>query len=113
MWNERENNGKTIVVSININGGETVMVSSEVTFNTDGTDPSTCFVNFGGESELGFYQLYNEGTGWNLRFIAFPATASDVGAIAAPASASAGQFLVYDGSTWVAQTLATWQGGNY
>lgn len=39
--------------------------------------------------------------------------ASDVGAIPAPASASAGQFLVYDGSTWTAQTLATWQGGSY
>ena len=39
--------------------------------------------------------------------------ASDVGAIQAPASASAGQFLVYDGSAWTAQTLATWQGGSY
>lgn len=39
--------------------------------------------------------------------------ASDVGAIPAPASASAGQFLVYDGSAWTAQTLATWQGGSY
>lgn len=40
-------------------------------------------------------------------------SASDVGAIPAPASASAGQFLVYDGSAWTAQTLATWQGGSY
>lgn len=40
-------------------------------------------------------------------------SASDVGAIQAPASASAGQFLVYDGSAWTAQTLATWQGGSY
>ena len=30
-----------------------------------------------------------------------------------PASATAGQFLVYDGSAWVAQTLAAWQGGSY
>lgn len=34
-------------------------------------------------------------------------------AIPAPSSASAGQFLVYNGSAWVAQTLATWQGGSY
>lgn len=42
-----------------------------------------------------------------------PTTASDVNAIASPLSASAGDFLVYNGTTWVAQTLATWQGGNY
>ena len=40
-------------------------------------------------------------------------TAADVGAIAAPSSPSSGQFLVYNGSAWVAQTLATWQGGSY
>ena len=39
--------------------------------------------------------------------------AEDVGAIAAPASASSGQFLVYNGSAWAAMTLATWQGGSY
>lgn len=113
MWAAQDSDGKTIVVTVNINSGETVLTSSEVTFNTNDGSPSTCFVNFGGESELGFYQLYNEGTGWELHFVAFPATASDVGAIAAPESASAGQFLVYDGSAWVAQTLATWQGGAY
>lgn len=113
MWAAQDSDGKTIVVTVNINSGETVLTSSEVTFNTNDGAPYTCFINFGGESELGFYQLCNEGTGWNLRFIAFPATAEDVGAIAAPASASAGQFLVYDGSAWVAQTLATWQAGSY
>jgi len=40
-------------------------------------------------------------------------TSSDVGAISAPSSASAGDFLVYNGSAWVAQSLSTWQGGNY
>lgn len=40
-------------------------------------------------------------------------SASDVGAIAAPSSPTSGQFLVYNGSAWVAQTLSTWQGGNY
>lgn len=111
LWAAQDS--KTVVVTLNISSGETILTSSEVTFNTDGTDPSTCFVNFGSESDLGFYQLYNEGTGWELRFVVFPATAEDVGAIAAPASASAGQFLVYDGSAWTAQTLATWQGGSY
>lgn len=42
-----------------------------------------------------------------------PSSAADVGAIAAPSSPSAGSFLVYDGSAWTAQTLATWQGGSY
>ncbi len=42
-----------------------------------------------------------------------PTAAADVGAIPAPASASAGQFLVYDGTEWVATTLATWQAGSY
>lgn len=40
-------------------------------------------------------------------------TASEVGAIAAPASPSSGDFLVYDGSKWDAMTMAEWQGGNY
>lgn len=34
-------------------------------------------------------------------------------AIPAPASPSSGQFLVYDGTAWVAQSLEEWQGGNY
>lgn len=40
-------------------------------------------------------------------------TAADVGAIAAPASPATGAFLVWNGSAWTAQTLSTWQGGNY
>lgn len=40
-------------------------------------------------------------------------SAADVGAIAAPSSPSSGQFLVYNGSAWVAQSLSTWQGGSY
>lgn len=34
-------------------------------------------------------------------------------AIPAPSSPTSGAFLVWNGSAWVAQTLATWQGGNY
>ena len=40
-------------------------------------------------------------------------TPADLGAIAAPASPTSGDFLVYNGSTWVAMSLSTWQGGNY
>lgn len=34
-------------------------------------------------------------------------------AIPKPTSATTGQFLVYDGSKWAAQSLSTWNGGNY
>lgn len=39
--------------------------------------------------------------------------AADVGAIASPSSPASGAFLVWNGTAWVAQTLATWQGGSY
>lgn len=45
--------------------------------------------------------------------LSIPSTAADVGAIAAPANPSSGQFLVYNGSAWVAQSLSTWQGGSF
>lgn len=35
------------------------------------------------------------------------------GKISAPSSPATGSFLVYNGTTWVAQTLQTWQGGSY
>ena len=37
----------------------------------------------------------------------------DTSKITAPSSPATGAFLVYNGSAWVAQTLATWQGGSY
>ena len=40
-------------------------------------------------------------------------SAANVGAIALPVSPSSGDFLVYNGSAWVAQSLSTWSGGNY
>lgn len=45
--------------------------------------------------------------------LSIPSTAADVGAIAAPASPATGAFLVWSGSAWTAQTLATWEGGSY
>ena len=35
------------------------------------------------------------------------------GYIPLPSSPTSGDFLVYDGSDWVAQSLSTWQGGSY
>jgi hypothetical protein len=46
-------------------------------------------------------------------FPTIPSSAGDVGAIALPSSPSNGDFLVYNGSSWVAQSLSTWQGGSY
>lgn len=40
-------------------------------------------------------------------------TASNVGAIPAPASATSGQFLVYNGSAWVAQTVPNANGEKF
>ena len=37
----------------------------------------------------------------------------DTNKISKPASPASGAFLVWNGTAWVAQTLATWQGGNY
>jgi hypothetical protein len=38
---------------------------------------------------------------------------SDTSKITAPSSPATGAFLVWNGSAWVAQTLAAWQGGSY
>lgn len=40
-------------------------------------------------------------------------TADDLGVIAAPANPSSGDFLMWDGATWSAQTIQTWTGGDY
>lgn len=40
-------------------------------------------------------------------------SAADLGVIAAPSSPSSGDFLTYNGSSWVATSLSTWQGGSY
>lgn len=40
-------------------------------------------------------------------------TAANVGAIALPSNPSINDFLVFNGSAWVAQSLSTWQGGSY
>lgn len=37
----------------------------------------------------------------------------DTDKIDKPSNPASGAFLVWNGSTWAAQTLATWQGGSY
>lgn len=37
----------------------------------------------------------------------------DASKISKPSNPATGAFLVWDGSSWTAQTLAVWQGGNY
>lgn len=78
--------------------GWTVTVRENYTKIVAGTDMSSSYSS-------GTLTLNFNGT--------IPSTATDVGAIAAPSTASSGDFLVYNGSAWVAQSLSTWQGGSY
>ena len=40
-------------------------------------------------------------------------TGTTLGVIDAPSSPATGAFLVWNGSSWVAQTLSVWAGGDY
>ena len=86
------------VYKLNKTSGWTVTVRESYTKIVAGTNMSSS---------------YSSGT-LTLNFNgSIPSTAADVGAIAAPASANSGDFLVYNGSTWVAQSFSAWEGGNY
>lgn len=69
------------------------------------------FVNAAGAASAAPVQSVNGQTG--TVSLTIPSTASDVGAIAAPSSPASGAFLVWNGTAWAAQTLATWQGGSF
>ena len=67
-----------------------------------------------GLSKLAGVDLKNE----TVTVGTYPATSKAaintmIGSIQAPSSASAGDFLCYNGTSWVATTLSTWQGGSY
>lgn len=64
-----------------------------------------------GDNGKSAYEYAQDGgyTGTEAQFAAKLA-AND---IPAPSSPASGAFLVWNGSAWVAQTLATWQGGSY
>lgn len=90
-----------------------------LTLSFDGTIPTKTsdltndsgFVDASAAASAAPVQSVNGQTG--TVSLSIPSSAADVGAIPAPSSASAGDFLVYNGSAWVAQSLSTWQGGNY
>lgn len=90
-----------------------------LTLSFDGTIPTKTsdltndsgFVDASAAASVAPVQSVNGQTG--VVSLSIPSSAADVGAIPAPSSASAGDFLVYNGSAWVAQSLSTWQGGSY
>ena len=65
-----------------------------------------------GAGDVGFNssEEYNEGTvGAELSEL----NRQLIDKITSPTSPASGAFLVWNGTEWVAQTLATWQGGSY
>lgn len=90
-----------------------------LTLSFDGTIPTKTsdltndsgFVDASAAASVAPVQSVNGQTG--TVSLSIPSSAADVGAIPAPSSASAGDFLVYNGSAWVAQSISTWQGGSY
>lgn len=90
-----------------------------LTLSFDGTIPTKTsdltndsgFVDASAAASAAPVQSVNGQTG--TVSLSIPSSAADVGAIPAPSSASAGDFLVYNGSAWVAQSISTWQGGSY
>lgn len=88
------------VYKLDKNSGWTVTVRESYTRIVAGTGISSSY-----SSSAGTLTLSLNGT--------IPSDAEDVGAIAAPSSANSGDFLVYNGTNWVAQSMSTWQGGSY
>lgn len=65
-------------------------------------------------ANLGASAAVGNGTTWaRSNHVHKRPTAAEIGAIAAPSSPASGAFLVYNGTAWVAQTLATWQASSY
>jgi hypothetical protein len=87
------------------------ITSADVPTKTSDLTNDSGFVNASGAASAAPVQSVNGQTGAVV--LSIPSSASDVGAIAAPSSPATGAFLVYNGSAWVAQTLATWSGGSY
>lgn len=69
------------------------------------------FVDSTGVASAAPVQSVNGQTGAVV--LSIPASASDVGAIPAPSSPTAGQFLVYNGSAWTAQTVPSASGVSF
>lgn len=88
------------VYKLDKNAGWSLTVRESYTRIVAGTNMTSSYSSSAGTLTLNF-----DGT--------IPSDAEDVGAIAAPSSANSGDFLVYNGTAWVAQSMSTWQGGNY
>lgn len=96
------------VTSVN---GQTGAVTVAVPTKTSDLTNDSGFVNAAGAAAAAPVSSVNGQTG--AVSLSIPSTSADVGAIAAPASPASGAFLVWNGSAWVAQTLATWQASSY
>lgn len=65
-------------------------------------------------ADLGASAAVGNGTTWaRSNHVHKRPTAAEIGAIPTPSSPATGAFLVYNGSAWTAQTLATWQASSY
>ena len=101
-----------------VTAGKTVLckISDEIFYlvSKAAIGPSGTAWLFASANQTSMRVTWVSGSYWNsIGTRTIPAAASDIGAIAAPSSPATGAFLVWNGTAWVAQTLATWQGGNY
>ena len=101
-----------------VTAGKTVLckVSDEVFYlaSKAAIGPSGSAWIFASANQTSMRVTWVSGSYWNsIGTRTIPNSASDIGAIAAPSSPATGAFLVWDGTAWVAQTLATWQAGSY
>ena len=101
-----------------VTAGKTVLckISDEIFYlvSKAAIGPSGSAWIFASANQTSMRVTWVSGSYWNsIGTRTFPSSASDIGAIAAPSSPATGAFLVWNGTAWVAQTLATWQGGSY
>ena len=101
-----------------VTAGKTVLckISDEIFYlvSKAAIGPSGSAWIFASANQTSMRVTWVSGSYWNsIGTRTIPSSASDIGAIAAPSSPATGAFLVWNGTAWAAQTLATWQGGNY
>lgn len=101
-----------------VTAGKTVLckISDEIFYlvSKAAIGPSGSAWIFTSANQTSMRVTWVSGSYWNsIGTRTIPNSASDIGAIAAPSSPATGAFLVWDGTAWAAQTLATWQAGSY
>ena len=101
-----------------VTAGKTVLckISDEIFYlaSKAAIGPSGSAWIFASANQSSMRVTWVSGSYWNsIGTRTIPNSASDIGAIAAPSSPATGAFLVWNGTAWVAQTLATWQAGSY